>query len=276
VAATAASGAAATAGLSAGVAGAIGGAAGGAVGGVTAQAVSDFSEVLGTRTKSLSQVEAGDYLKAAALGAAIGAPLGAAQGLAAAPKATTIVESAPPKGTQLELPFDPPLQLKPAGRVQIPAGGIAGGSAAAAEAAGQLRLNFEPAPVPGQPNFIGPITPEFNIAPHGQQPRPSRPFASHHGIQQKDLQTNVPGYDPAADPTIMLDDTPGGAHRTITGEQATQRAQVRRQTGSSYGTDYGSKRAAAIEQMRRNGVPEAKIGQWLLEHEGYMFEIDRH
>jgi RHS repeat-associated protein len=130
------------------------------------------------------------------------------------------------------------------------------------------------APLP--PETTGPKTIEYSIAPHGQQTRPSKPFASHHGIQQKDLQTNVPGYDPLADPTIMLNDAPGKTHRKITGEQATQRAKMRRETGSSYGDDYGSKRAAAIEQMRRNGVPEEKIGQWLLEHDGYMFGIDRN
>jgi hypothetical protein len=27
--------------------------------------------------------------------------------------------------------------------------------------------------------------------------------------------------------------------------------------------------------MRRNGVPEEKIGQWVLEHDGYMFEIGK-
>ena len=137
-------------------------------------------------------------------------------------------------------------------------------------------VTIEESKAPLPPETTEPKTIEYSIAPHGQRPRPSKPFASHHGIQQKDLQTNVPGYDPLADPTIMLNDAPGKTHRKITGEQATQRAKMRRETGSSYGDDYGSKRAAAIEQMRRNGVPEQKIGQWLLEHDGYMFGIDRN
>jgi hypothetical protein len=114
---------------------------------------------------------------------------------------------------------------------------------------------------------------EYNIAPHGRQPRPSSPYASHHGVQRKYLEKNVPGYDAEADPTIMLRDQPGGPHRRITGEQATERAAVRRETGNPYSGDYGQWRARAIEQMRRNGVPEEKIGQWVLEHDAYLFTL---
>jgi RHS repeat-associated protein len=126
-------------------------------------------------------------------------------------------------------------------------------------------LNLEPPPAPSL---------EYNIAPHGEQPRPSRPYASHHGVQRKYLEENVPGYSPNEDPTIMLNDQPGGPHRRISGIQARERAAIRRETGDPYSGDYGQWRARAIDQMRRNGVPEEKIGQWLLEHDGYLFGLD--
>jgi HNH/Endo VII superfamily toxin with a SHH signature len=116
---------------------------------------------------------------------------------------------------------------------------------------------------------------EYNIAPHGRQPSPRSGYASHHGVQQQYLKENVPGYDPNKDPTILLRDAPGGAHKQVTGEQAARRAQVRRDLGSKYGADYGAERAAAIEQMRRTGVPEEKIGQWVLEHDAYLFELGK-
>jgi len=131
-------------------------------------------------------------------------------------------------------------------------------------------------PLPGESEFIGPTTPEYRIAPHGLQLRPSRPFASHHGVQRRYLEANIPGYDAEADPTIMLNDEAGGPHRAITGEQATERALLRRTTGNPYGGDYGEWRARAIEQMRRNGVPEGKIGQWVLEHDAYLFDLSRN
>ena len=114
---------------------------------------------------------------------------------------------------------------------------------------------------------------EYNVAPHGQQPRPSSPFASHHGVEKGYLKRNVAGYSERADPTIMLRDTAGGPHRRITGRQASERAQYRRSTGSRHGGDYGQRRAQAIEQMQAQGVPEPRITEWLLQHEGYMFEI---
>jgi hypothetical protein len=112
----------------------------------------------------------------------------------------------------------------------------------------------------------------YNIAPHGKQPSPRSPLASHHGIQRRDLEANVPGYDAEKDPTILLD---RAKHSQLTGEQATARAAGRAGAGNPYPGDYGAKRAAAIEQMRRAGVPEEEIGQWVLEHDGYMFGIDR-
>ena len=53
------------------------------------------------------------------------------------------------------------------------------------------------------------------------------------------------------------------------------RAAISRATGNPYAGDYGDWRARAIDQMRRNGVPEEKIGEWVLEHDGYMFEIGK-
>ncbi len=116
---------------------------------------------------------------------------------------------------------------------------------------------------------------EYNIAPHGEQPSPRRGTASHHGVQQEYLKRNVPGYDPKQDPTILLQDAPGGPHKKITGEQAARRPQMERELGNKYGADYGAERAAAIEQMRRAGVPENKIGQWVLEHDAYLFETGK-
>jgi len=116
---------------------------------------------------------------------------------------------------------------------------------------------------------------EYNIAPHGKQPTPRSGYASHHGVQQQYLKENVPGYDPNKDPTILLKDPLRGAHKQVTGEQATRRAQVRRDIGSKYGADYGTERAAAIEQLRKAGVPEEKIGQWVLEHDAYLFELSK-
>jgi hypothetical protein len=116
---------------------------------------------------------------------------------------------------------------------------------------------------------------EFNIAPHRQQPKSRQPYASHHGIQKKYLADYVPSYDPEAAPTMLLKQGKGASHSRITGDQTRERAEIRRATGNPYAGDYGEWRARAIEQMRRNGVPEEKIGQWVLEHDGYMFEIGR-
>jgi len=59
---------------------------------------------------------------------------------------------------------------------------------------------------------------EYNIAPHRRQPKPSQPYASHHGIQKKYLVTNVEYYEPKDDPTIMLKQGKGSPHSKIPGE----------------------------------------------------------
>jgi hypothetical protein len=127
--------------------------------------------------------------------------------------------------------------------------------------------------VPPEPLQPGSNSLEYNVARHGSQPAGRSPYASHHGVQKEYLKRNVPGYDANKDPTILLDNAKGGPHRTITGEQSTFRAQQNASTGSPYGGDYGQWRAEAIAQMRRNGVPEAKIAEWVLEHDGALFEI---
>jgi RHS repeat-associated protein len=144
--------------------------------------------------------------------------------------------------------------------------------------AGTVAAPFVPRPRPPvivAPNSAAPRSLEYNIAPHGKQPSPRRGLASHHGVQQEYLKRNVPGYDPKRDPTLLLDDAPGGTHKGVTAEQATRRARVQKDLGNKYGADYGTERAAAIEQLRRAGVAEEKIGQWVLEHDAYLFELGK-
>jgi RHS repeat-associated protein len=109
-------------------------------------------------------------------------------------------------------------------------------------------------------------TPNPNIRPYGQQPRPRPPgMDAHHPERKADLRA-IANYDLDADPTLLVS---RGPHRQISTMQATQATQP------GYMSQLGS--AASIEQAAQNmssvGVNPATAGQAALEHASYLFSI---
>jgi RHS repeat-associated protein len=152
----------------------------------------------------------------------------------------------------------------------IPEGGIGGGSQAADETPGQLKLDFDDVA----------SGPDWRVGPHGDMPSP-RPggYESHHGVNSVWMEENVPGYKAADAPAVLMRNDPShNATRGVFNRFRTEMAG--RQGVSPRDLDWsevspGSAWRLAEEQFDAAKIPDAARAEYWKQFNKYLESLSK-
>jgi hypothetical protein len=102
----------------------------------------------------------------------------------------------------------------------------------------------------------GLLSPQQNRAPGFQNARSDNFVQSHHPIQDRWAEVNIPGYERNSAPAILLESISGTSHARISAAQRVRRAKSRAQGQDPWATDIRFEFNTSYREMIDAGVPQ--------------------
>lgn len=115
----------------------------------------------------------------------------------------------------------------------------------------------------------GNLSPGVNRAPGFSGSSADGLVQSHHPVQVKWAETNVPGYDKNLAPSILLKTSRGEPHALINSAQRVRRAELRAQGVNPYGTSIRQEFQVSYRELIDAGVPPAVARKAMIDNYKY-------